>query len=268
MVASVDPKAQAGFAKGTNELYNKERPEYQPQVLSHLRRTITSSGPLNVVEIGSGTGLFTRALLAHPEYTVHTLKAVEPSEGMREVFAKYTTDARVVLSEGTFDATGVEGGWADLIVIATAFHWCVDHEGAAAEFARVLKPGGVLALIWIIEDRDAAQWVKEYRERVERDDKRVPGLWRKLFSTPSYTEFFNAPEQEIFQYDAVGTLDGMISRGLTSSRTAILTDVGKEAFRRDVETIVQRGEGKVWVDQEKGTFVCPHRSDLVFAKRV
>ncbi|KAJ7489413.1 S-adenosyl-L-methionine-dependent methyltransferase [Mycena latifolia] len=265
MVASVNPTAQAGFAKGTNELYNKARPQYQPEALSRLRSAITSSGPLNVVEIGSGTGLFTRALLLHPEWAaVRTLRAVEPSEGMREVFAKYTTDARVVLSEGTFDATGVEGGWADLIVIATV--------SAAAEFARVLKPGGVLSLIWNTEDRDAAPWLKQYRERVERDENGAPhwcsGLWRELFRTPSYTKFFNAPEEEIFRYDAVGTLDGMISRGLTSSRVASLTEAEKEAFGRDVETIVQRGEGKVWVDKEKGTFVYPHRTDLVVAKRV
>jgi hypothetical protein len=69
--------------------------------------------------IGSGTGLFTRALLAHDEWKdVRSLRAVDPSEGMREVFSRYTTDDRVVVSEGTFDRTGIESGWADLIVIA------------------------------------------------------------------------------------------------------------------------------------------------------
>lgn len=43
---------------------------------------------------------------------------MDPSEGMREVFSRYTTDDRVVVSEGTFDRTGIESGWADLIVIA------------------------------------------------------------------------------------------------------------------------------------------------------
>lgn len=35
-----------------------------------------------------------------------------------------------------------------------AFHWChPDYDSAAAEFGRILKPGGVLALIWNLEDR-------------------------------------------------------------------------------------------------------------------
>lgn len=58
-------------------------------------------------------------MLAHPEWTaVRNLRAIDPSEGMRETFAKYTIDDRVVISEGTFDNTGVESGWADLVVIA------------------------------------------------------------------------------------------------------------------------------------------------------
>lgn len=43
---------------------------------------------------------------------------MEPSEGMRETFSKTVNDDRVSLSEGYFDATGVEDGWADLVVIA------------------------------------------------------------------------------------------------------------------------------------------------------
>jgi hypothetical protein len=34
-----------------------------------------------------------------------------------------------------------------------AFHWCPDYDAAAAEFARILKPGGIVALIWNLEDR-------------------------------------------------------------------------------------------------------------------
>jgi SAM-dependent methyltransferase len=34
-----------------------------------------------------------------------------------------------------------------------AFHWCPDYDAAAAEFARILKPGGIAVLIWNLEDR-------------------------------------------------------------------------------------------------------------------
>jgi len=239
-------------------------------VLSHLRRAIKSTEPLNVVEIGSGTGLFTRALLAHDEWTaVRSYRAVDPSEGMRETFSKYTTDDRVVLSEGTFANTGVESGWADLIVVAQAFHWCLDHEAAAAEFARVLKPGGVLAIIWVYEGREVALWLDQFRARVERDEGDAPhsrsGVWRQLFNTPSYTKSFTPPEEEAIRYVVPNTLDGIVSRGLSSSRVVVLTDAEKEVFVKDVEAIVQRGEGKVWIDEEKGTFEHPQRTEIIIS---
>ena len=43
---------------------------------------------------------------------------MEPSEGMRETFSTRVQDPRVSTYEGTFERTGVEAGWADLVVIA------------------------------------------------------------------------------------------------------------------------------------------------------
>ena len=72
---------------------------------------------------------------------------------MREVFASTVHDSRVTVAEGTFDTTGVPDASADAIIIAQAFHWCPDYNKAFIEFARVLKPGGIVALIWNLEDR-------------------------------------------------------------------------------------------------------------------
>ena len=41
---------------------------------------------------------------------------------MREVFSSTVTDPCVMLSEGTFDKTGVEDGWADIVLIVTVRH--------------------------------------------------------------------------------------------------------------------------------------------------
>lgn len=45
---------------------------------------------------------------------------------MREVFSKTVEDKRVVVSEGTFDHTGVDAGWADLIVVAQVSRQLLD----------------------------------------------------------------------------------------------------------------------------------------------
>jgi hypothetical protein len=58
--------------------------------------------------------------LAHPEWkdAIAQLIAVEPSSGMRDVFSNSVKDERVSVKEGTFDSTGVEDGWADIVIIA------------------------------------------------------------------------------------------------------------------------------------------------------
>lgn len=57
----------------------------------------------------------------------------------------------------------------DAVLVAQAWHW-FDPQRAAAEVARVLRPGGRLGLVWNTRD-DRLGWVKEFGRIVggERD---------------------------------------------------------------------------------------------------
>lgn len=84
------------------------------------RQLAGQSADAPLPRIGAGTGISTRALLAHPDWanSINELRAIEPSEGMRLQFSKNTKDPRVSVREGTFDTTNIEDGWADVIIIA------------------------------------------------------------------------------------------------------------------------------------------------------
>ncbi|KAI0054120.1 S-adenosyl-L-methionine-dependent methyltransferase [Auriscalpium vulgare] len=264
--------AKSGFGQGTNELYDKARPSYQAVALAHIHSAVPA-GPLNIVEIGAGTGIFTRALLARPEWTdsIRTLTAIEPSEGMRQVFSKTVSDPRISVAPGAFDHTGVEDGTADLVVIAQAFHWCPDYDAAAVEFARVLKPGGVVALIWNLEDRDAAAWVAQLRDTIEQHEKGTPqfrlGLWRQLFDTPSYQKYFQPPEETSWAYSLPGSLDIVTDRALSKSYIAVLPADDKVKVKADIEAIVKKGDGKKWIDESEGTFEYPYKTFVVIFRQ-
>ncbi|KAJ3519135.1 hypothetical protein NMY22_g13343 [Coprinellus aureogranulatus] len=111
--------AKAGFGVG-NEQYNKFRPSYPEQPIAQIREAVRSPPPLNVAELGSGSGIFTRNLLTHPAWaeSIGRLEAVEPSEGMRKSFVKSIQDPRVVTIDGTFDKTNLPDHWADVLIIA------------------------------------------------------------------------------------------------------------------------------------------------------
>lgn len=72
---------------------------------------------------------------------------------MRAVFAQTVSDTRVSLTDGTFDNTGAPDGWADVIVAASAIHWCRDFEAAAKEFVRIAAPGCVIAFLVVFLDK-------------------------------------------------------------------------------------------------------------------
>ncbi|KAF9476583.1 methyltransferase type 11 [Pholiota conissans] len=258
-MTSVHQIAQKGFGSGTNELYDRIRPTYQPFTLEFIRESITEPGPLNIVEIGSGTGIFTRAILADPQWNarIKALKAVEPSQGMRDTFAEKVKDDRISLSEGFFDATGVEDGWADLVVIAQAYHWCPDYEKASAEFARILKLNGTVALVWNLEDRDGAKWVAQVRDLIEFHEQGTPQFrhnhWRQTFDTPSYQKFFEPHIQKTWSYHIQGTKESVVDRASSKSYIMLVSfyanlplevkqvlrasDFNKDPYSGEIDTI-------------------------------
>jgi len=228
---------------------------------------------LNIAEIGSGTGIFTRNLLAHPAWanSIGRLNAVEPSEGMRKTFDENIQDRRIITTSGTFDVTGVEDSWADVIIIAQAFHWCMDFDSALKEFSRIMKPHTTLAFIWNMEDRTRAKWLEQCRNRIEQYENNTPhfrfGLWRKAFEVPSWNQLFTLPVEKVFTYNHSGTLEKLVDRAISKSDVAPLPGEEKDAIRKDITEYIKRGDGKIWIDEEKGVFEYPHQSTVVLAHR-
>src|SRR6185436_15158344 len=93
----------------------------------------------------AGTGISARQLAACGVAVI----AVEPNREMRESAAP---DPRVSWREGTAEATGLGAASLDLVLCAQAFHWFRQAD-AIAEFHRVLRPGGRLALVWNTRSR-------------------------------------------------------------------------------------------------------------------
>ena len=71
--------------------------------------------------IGSGSGILTRNVLDHPLWStdIAAIQAIEPNEGLRQICSDVVKDPRVTVRDGTFENTGVESGWADVILMAS-----------------------------------------------------------------------------------------------------------------------------------------------------
>jgi SAM-dependent methyltransferase len=104
-----------------------------------------------VLDLGAGTGLLTQELLA----AGHDVVAVDPSaEMLAELSERWpAVETRV----GAAERIPLADGAVDAVVAGQAAHW-FDVAPAAREMRRVLRPGGVVGLIWNARD-ERVPWV-------------------------------------------------------------------------------------------------------------
>ena len=120
--------------------YVKYRPSYPAAAIDAILAGLRPPEHLVAADVGAGTGISARLL---GDRGVRVI-AVEPGEVMRRAAAPHP---RVEWLSGKAQATGLASASVDLVVCAQAFHWFHTQE-ALAEFARILKPGGRLAILW------------------------------------------------------------------------------------------------------------------------
>lgn len=170
---------------------------------------------LRVLDVGSGTGKYGRAL-AELGFDVH---AVDPDAALLEINPLPSTTARaeeLPFADASFD----------LVVSAQAWHW-FDAKEASAEFARVLKPGGVAAIV--LNQLDVrVDWVLRLSRIMHAGDVYRP-QWR-----PELGADFGAVEARNDEFSVPMTIDDTVA--LTATRTYWL---------RSNDTVRARVEGNL-----------------------
>jgi SAM-dependent methyltransferase len=146
------------------ENYIRYRPDYPPEVIELLIARCGLTPDALVADIGSGTGLLAQLFLAYGCRVV----GVEPNREMRLAGERLLAGfPRFSSVEGTAEATTLPAHNADLISAGQAFHW-FDQAQARAEFARLLRPGGWVVLIWNDRRTATTPFLAAYEQLLER----------------------------------------------------------------------------------------------------
>lgn len=142
----------AGFA-AVADAYERGRPEYPLAVPGAIAAELHLPSGGRILDLAAGTGKLTRALVA----AGYDVVAVEPQAPLREILRR--TDGLEV-HDGVAEAIPLPAASVDAVTVADGFHW-FDQGAAVVEIARVLRPGGGLAVLDTVPDWGAASWAHE-----------------------------------------------------------------------------------------------------------
>ena len=153
--------------------YAKFRPGYAPQVATAIISYVgRDAARIDAVDIGAGTGIWTRTLAARG---LHSVVAVEPNDDMHSRGIETSRGTDIVWRKGSAEATGLPNSSADLVSMASSLHWA-DFDKACDEFYRILRPGGIFVALWNprhIESNPLLVEIEAQITRLKPDVKRV-----------------------------------------------------------------------------------------------
>ncbi len=179
------------FQQG-GEHYDRIRPGYPDDAVDWL----LPANARTAADLGAGTGKYTAALAARGLQVV----AVDPSADMLAQLQRKLPGVTTVV--GTAEDTGIAGASMDVVTVAQAWHW-TDPLRASTEVARILKPGGVLGLVWNQLDT-GVPWVHRLTRIMHAGDVLKPDFRPRIGP-----EFSGLEGHDTRWQDPLSTLDVM-----------------------------------------------------------
>lgn len=202
--------------------YVRYRPDYPAAVVDTLAGHCRWSGPADIADLGSGTGLSALGFLDRG----HRVYGVEPNDEMRAA-------AEVLLAgrgnfasiAGRAEATGLPASSVDLVISAQAFHW-FDVAAAANETRRILRREGHAAVVWNLRRTGGSEFLDRYEALLQQFGTDYAAVTERYAEPTSLAQYFGGPDYAEYRFDHLQQFDfeGLRGRLLSSSYTPAAGD--------------------------------------------
>ena len=234
--------------------YARHRPGYPADAVAWALGELAGRPGVHLLDVGAGTGKLTEALLGRlgPGGRV---TAVDPDPAMLAQLRSRlaSVDAR----EGSAESVPLPDASVDGVLVGQAFHW-FDPDRAVPEIARVLRPGGVLAALWIAFDVSVG-WVRGFLEAGSWDP--VAQLHDDAKELPD-GHGFAAAELRRFPFSHPTTVDALVAE--LGTRSWVLTVPRAE---RETGLAGARAYLSARPETSGGEFDLPRVVDVLRARR-
>jgi SAM-dependent methyltransferase len=128
----------------------------------------------------------------------------------------------------------------DYIAVGQAFHW-FDARKARTEFARVLKPGGYVILVWNSRDL-SSPFMREYEEALSHAVPAYRGVSERNFDDSQLAQFYAPSPMRAHSFENIQTFgwESVYGRLLSSSYVPLPGDPAHEPLIARVREIFER----------------------------
>jgi SAM-dependent methyltransferase len=200
------------------DAYDRGRPSFPREAVEWL----VGKQPATVLEVGAGTGKLTEQLVA----LGHDVHATEPAQEMLDILRRNLPDTRT--TRASAEELPVPDRSVDVVVAAQSFHW-FDLERALPEIARVLRPGGHLALVWNLRN-EKIPWVRKLGALIGNQELLAKDIAEPLV----HSGLFGFVEDATFPFWQDVNRETIQDLVLSRSNIALLDDDGREAKLAEV----------------------------------
>jgi SAM-dependent methyltransferase len=196
---------------------------YRPGPPKEAAALLGNLAGLEVLEVGAGTGKFTRLLLELGA----RLSVIEPDDDMRRVLVRRSPEVHVLL--GRAEDVPVAESSFDAVVSSSAWHWFTQPD-ATNEMARVLRDDGSLCVLWNGFSRDDPFMAELTKFRQRPDDTNVrPRGWRAHFDPDG--SFVDVRDVSL-DWTWTRTIDDVVALFGTYSGAIIQSDENRHTMER------------------------------------
>ena len=212
------------------EDYAKYRPSYPSEAIDCILEGLGEPSRLIAADIGAGTGISSRLLAERGVKAI----AIEPNAAMRQVAEAHPL---VEFRDGSAENTKLLNNSVDLVTCFQSFHW-FNPDPTLKEFARILKPEGILAAVWNNRARED-EFTREYSRLTQIASNNNSELRYGTERFLRNTDLFANVRHLIFPYYQTLDREALVGRAMSTSYIPKQGEVAAK-FVRDLNRLYEQ----------------------------
>lgn len=216
------------------EIYEIGRPEYPAAALQWLLEPLVGFRRRpRVADVGAGTGKLTRGLLEAGCEVI----AIDPDVAMLRSLRDNVSGVSIAVV-GTAESLPLADKSVDAVTLGQAWHW-VDPAAGSREVGRVLRPDGVLGLLWNLRD-ESEPWVA----RLNAVMPAGKAASRLAAGSPPVVGPFDEPQEQAWRWSRRMTRSTLLDMARSRSFFITATPERRAAYERDLNAVLDECAGK------------------------